>query len=236
VYAQASEFAGDVTNKDEFDSAVAEQKLDKRVASARENDRMIPGLENARVLVRAAYDAEIGDLLQDPQGSTIFDLGDNFVIATLVSATEEGIADFESVRARVELAVLKEKKAEFLMDKAKAAMKGKTDLEAIATELETTVKNATNISFNSLQIPGVGLEPKVISTATTLEPNQISKPESGNNGIFLVKVTSVTQGEDQDVESEKLRLAQNLSFRASSQAYNVHREKAEIEDKRAKFY
>jgi len=236
VYARASEFAGDVTNKAEFDAAVEEQNLNKRAASLGENDRNVAGLENARPLVRAAYESKEGRLLQDTQGSTIFDLNDNFVIATLASATEEGIADFESVRDRVELAVTREKKAEFLKEKASAAMEGKTDLTAIASELDATIESASNINFNAVQIPGVGMEPAVIGTATTLDTDQISKPVAGNSGVYIVQVTSVTQGTNQDVESEQLQLAQNLTFRAQSQAYNAHREIAEIEDQRAKFY
>ncbi len=236
VYAEASKFAGENTTKEEFDAAVEEQNLNKRVASVREDGRRIAGLENARILIRAAYDAKVGQIIQDPQGSTIFDLGDNFVIATLVSATEEGIADFESVRDRVELAVIKEKKAVFLKEKANAALEGKSDLNAVATELDTEVKNATNINFTSVQIPGAGMEPAVIGTATALDTDEISEPVAGNSGVYVVQVTSVNQGTDQDMESEKMRLAQNLTFRASSQAYNAQREAVEIEDKRAKFY
>lgn len=236
VYAQASEFAGKNLTKAAFDAAVTEQNINKRSASIRETDREIPGLENSRQLIRAAYSSKVNSIIQDNQGSTIFDLGDNFVIATLVSATEEGIASFENVKARVELAVLREKKSQFLVEKAKKAMEGKTDLDAIASELGTTVRNAANINFTSNQIPGVGMEPKVVGTATNIAPEKISNPVAGNNGVYIVKVTSVTEGTDQNVANEKLRLAQNLTFRAASQAYNVHREKAEIEDQRAKFY
>jgi peptidyl-prolyl cis-trans isomerase D len=236
VYAKASEFAGKNLNKEDFDAAVEEQKLEKKAALVNETDNQIPGLPNSRPIIRSAYNAKVGEIIADHQGSTIFDLGDNFVIATLVSATEEGIGSFESVKSRVEMSVLKEKKGEYLVEKMKSAMEGKTDLTAIASALDTDVKNAANINFNSVQIPGVGVEPKVIGTATSLEPNEISTPVEGNNGVFIVKVTSVTQDENEELENEKSRLAQNLTYRAASQAYNVHRDKAEIEDQRAKFY
>ena len=236
VYAEASEFAGNNTNKEEFDAAVAEQQLNKRVATVSENQRRITGLDNARPLVRAAYETEVGDLLEDPQGSTIFDLGDDFVIATLSAATDEGVAAFEDVQDRVELAVIREKKAELLKEKAGSAMEGKTDLDAIAAELDAEVRSASNINFNAVQIPGAGMQPAVIGTAWTLETDQISEPVKGTNGVFIVKVTSSTQGTDQDVEAEQMRLAQDLTFRANSQAYNAHREVVEVKDKRAKFY
>lgn len=236
VYAKASEFAGDNTNKEDFDAAVAEQQLNKKVATVSENQRRISGLENARSLVRAAYDAEVGDMLEDPQGSTIFDLGDDFVIATLASATEEGIASFDDVKERVELAVIREKKAGVLKEKASAALSGNSDLDAIANELNTEVRSANNINFNAIQVPGAGMEPAVIGTAWTLEPDQLSQPVAGVNGVYVLKVTSVNQGTDQNVESEQMRMAQNLTFRATSQAFNAHREATDVEDKRSKFY
>jgi peptidyl-prolyl cis-trans isomerase D len=109
-------------------------------------------------------------------------------------------------------------------------------MDAIASELGATVRNAANVNFTSIQIPGIGMEPKVVGTATNLSPDQISQPVEGNNGVYIVKVISINEGDNQDIENEKTRLAQNLTFRATSQAYNAHREKAEVEDQRAKFY
>ena len=235
VYSQASEFAGNRLTSDNFDTAVEEQNLIKRTASVRENDRQIGGLENSRPLIRAAYDTKVGKLIEDQQGSIIFDLGDNFVVAILRSVTEEGIADFQSVKDRVELAVLNNKKKEYLVEKARTAMNGKTDLSEVATELNTTVRNANNINFSSVQIPGAGMEPSVIGTATNLAVNEISRPVAGINGVYIVEVTSINEG-NVNIESEKMRLAQNVNFRAASQAYSAHREQAEIDDRRAKFY
>ncbi|MCG6189020.1 peptidylprolyl isomerase [Maribellus maritimus] len=236
AYAKASKFASENTNYKEFEAAVAEQNLTKKVATIGENDRLIAGLENPRQLIRAAYEAEEGDIIFSQEETPIFELGDNFVIAALTNITEEGIAPLDDVQARVELAVTKEKKAELLKEKAAAAMNGKTDLQAIAGELDATVENATSINFNSFQLPGVGLEPAVIGTAASLDTDQLSKPIVGNNGVFIVQVTSVNELENQDVAAEQTRLAQSLTFRANSQVVSAHESEIEIVDKRSKFY
>lgn len=236
TYASASKFVGENTTAKEFNAAVTEQSLSKRVATVRENDRAIAGLENARSLIRSAFDAEKGEIIVSNQESQIFELGDNFVVAILTDVTEEGIASFEAVKDRVELAVIKEKKAEALLEKANAAISGKTDLEAIATELDVNVKNATNINFNLFSIPGLGLEPAVIGTVATLEVDKIAKPVAGNNGVYIVKVTSADEQVQEDVTAEQTRLAQSLGFRANSQSFEAHRNSVEIIDKRAKFY
>jgi peptidyl-prolyl cis-trans isomerase D len=236
TYAQASKFAGENTNAAQFNKAVTEDKLNKRVATVGENDRDIAGLENARTLIRAAYESKKGNIIMTTQGSPIFELGDNFVIAVLTEVTEEGEPSLESVKPRVELAVLKEKKADFLAEKAKAALQGKTDLQAVASDLNATVQSASNIDFTSFSVPGLGMEPAVIGTATSLGVDKISEPVKGNNGVYVLKVTSVNQLNNDNVEAEKTRLAQNINFRATSQAFEAQRKASEIVDKRSKFY
>ncbi|MEZ5103654.1 MAG: SurA N-terminal domain-containing protein [Draconibacterium sp.] len=236
TYAIASKFVGENTSGDDFQSAVTEQKLNKRVITVGENDRQIVGLENGRTLIRAAYDSEVGDIIKNSQGSPIFELGDNFVVAVLTQATEEGEAELADVKDRVELSVVKEKKSEYLINKAKTAMEGKTDLQVIAAELNSTVKNATNVNFGTFSIPGLGLEPAVIGTVTTLDVDKISAPIAGNNGVYIVKVTSVNNSGNDDVNAEQMRMAQTMKTRSASQAYQAHREVADVVDKRAKFY
>ncbi len=236
VYSQASKFAGENTTREQFDAAVAEEKLTKRVANVGENDRQITGLENSRQFIRAAYEAEVNDILLTNQESPIFELGDNFVIGVLTNATEEGIASFEQVKARVELAVIKEKKAEYLVNKADEVLKSNSDMASIASALGAEVQNATNINFNSYSVPGIGLEPKVVGTATSMDVDKISAPIAGNSGVYIVMVTSVNEGAGVNVAAEQLRLAQTNSYRIGSQTFTAHRNSVEIEDKRAKFY
>ncbi len=235
-YTQASKFASENQDYDSFKKAVAEQQLNKKVANLKENDRQVTGLESSRSLIRAAYQAEVGDILENNEGSTIFEFGNNFVIATLVGASEEGISPFEGVKIRVELAVRKEKKAEMLMAKAKEATTSESDFEAIAKKLESSVKDAANISFTSYSIPEMGLEPAVIGTVVSLEQDKIPAPVKGNSGVYLLKVISSSEGTDTDVPAEQARLAQSLGYRVNYQAYEAHKKASEIIDKRLKFY
>ena len=236
TYAQASKFASENTDAEKFNTAIVAEKLNKRTATVRENDRDIIGLENARILIRAAYEAKTGDILTTTQGSPIFEMGNNFVIGILTKATKEGISTFEEAKTRVELTVSKEKKAEYLSKKAAATIEGKTDLQSIASQLNSSVKSANNINFNSFSIPGLGAEPAVVGTVSFLDVDKISKPIAGNNGVYIVKVTSVNENPNQGVDAERERLAQSMGFRASSQAFEAQRKKADITDNRAKFY
>jgi peptidyl-prolyl cis-trans isomerase D len=236
IYAQAAKFANEKDSKSEFDAAVAEEKLTKRAAILHENDIALLELENPRPLVRAAFSAKVGNVLKNTDGSTIFELGSNFVIATLAGATEEGIAPLENVKQRVELAVVKEKKAALLADRLSKAAEGKTDLYAIAPAVGSQVTVASGLNFNTVTLPDYGMEPAVIGTAVTVKPNVVSAPVKGNSAVFLVKVTSTEEGTDTNVEAERQRLAQSTSFRANMQSFDVLKKSVEIEDKRPKFY
>lgn len=236
VYAKASKFVSENTNKEKFDAAVEAESLTKRTATVRENDRTILGLESPRPIIRAAFDAKPGSILKNNEGSPIFELGENFVVAALVSATEEGTATFESVKTRIELAVEKQKKGEFLAEKLRKASEGKNDMYEISSAVNGSVNIASNINFASITIPGIGNEPAVIGTVTALEPGIMSAPVIGNNAVFLTKVNNIEDGGEFDVDGEKTRLLQAMGFRASYQAYEALREAVEVVDKRTKFF
>jgi len=66
--------------------------------------------------------------------------------------------------------------------------------------------------------------------------NKVSKPIAGINGVYIAMVTATREGSNQDLKGEQLRLAQQTNYRVTSQAVEVQKTKAEITDKRAKFY
>ena len=236
TYGLASRFASENPTGSKFQAAVSKQNLEKKAATVLENDINIAGLTSARPLVRAAYDADKGDLLMTLQGSTIFELGDDFVIGMLVDAAEEGNSPLASVRARVELAVQKEKKKEVLLKKAKETMSGKSTLSEIASALNSEVNQVMNINFNSFTIPGVGLEPGLVGAVTSAEPLKILSPVAGNNGVFIAQVTSSNENPGQDISSEKTRLSQTLASRAFYQSFETQKKAVTVVDKRSKFY
>lgn len=235
VYAKASKFVAENQGYESFNEAIANEKLTKKIATVGKNDREVRGLEQSRPLIRAAYQADVQDILHNNEGSAIFELGDNFVVAALASATEEGTASFEEVRPRVELAVKKQNKGEALAKKLTDADNG-NNLDATASALNTEVKSANGLTFNSTSIPSVGMEPAVIGTLASLNQDEVSSPIIGSNGVYLIKVVSVTEGSDENLVAEQARLNQAMGYRATYQAYEAQRKSVEIEDKRAKFY
>jgi len=236
IYSETSKFASENQTTEAFNKAVTSLKLDKKLATLKEADRTVTGLESSRQLVKAAFTAEKGKVLVNNEGSSIFEFGNKFVIGVLTEATEEGASTFEEAKIRVDLVVRKEKKAQMLAEKLKSAASGQSDLGAVASKLSTQVKEATGINFNSYSIPAIGAEPAVIGAVCSLAEGKISAPVEGNNGVYLTKVTSIATNADNNLKGEKARLAQSLGYRASSQVFESLKKVVDIVDKRSKFY
>ena len=185
VYAKASQFAGMNNTAAKFDKAITDQGLIIKYAQdLRPNDNRITGLESPREMIRWAFDAKLSDI------SKPFELNDRFVIAKVTKVSEEGIAPLETIIPQLQLNVYKDLKSHKLAEEMKNSQ-AKT-LEELASKFNTQVKEASGVSFSSSSINGIGFEPKVIAAVTTLEPNKLSDPIEGVNGVYIVKVTSVT--------------------------------------------
>ncbi len=231
-YSKASKFAGLNNTEEKFENAVKEEGLNKRIANnILENDKQIPGLESPRELIRWVYNADEGDV------SSVFELGNKFVIAHVTAVREDGIAPLEQVKNDVELNVIKEKKAEELSSGLAAQVKENKSLEEIAQGYSSDVQQASNISFSSFSVPGAGIEPKVIATATNIQADKISDPVDGNNGVYILKVTSINEpAQTDDYTMQRIALERANTSRAGYEAFNALKKLADIEDYRSKFY
>ena len=232
TYSAASKFAAENRDLKAFRASVTSKGLNKRLATLFEADKEVAGLENSRLLIRAAFKAEVGKPVISTEGTPIFELGSQFVVAELSSIQEKGYTNLNTIKPTIELVIRKEKKAELLVQQ----MSGKTDLSSLASSLGTTVGQAQDINFESYSIPGLGAEPAIAGVAAALEPGAVSKPVAGLNGVYVVKATAVNKGTDSDIASEKYQNKMALGYRVSVQAFEALREGAGVVDKRAKFY
>ncbi|TXC75615.1 peptidylprolyl isomerase [Luteibaculum oceani] len=227
VYNTASEFSISNDNEEAFYAAAEEKGYQVREANdVAPGSTFLPGLgANAQKVARWMIGAELG------QVSEPLELDNQFVVAILTDISEEGEPSLEKVRAQMQRELLREKKAEKLM----AEMKG-SDLQEIATAVESTVKQATS-TFSSVTIAGAGREPKVVGQIATLPEGSVSVPLKGELGVYVVKVTSVTEPAEttsyaSNIISERRKLVQ----RTQNSAYQALVDKADIKDERYKYF
>lgn len=234
-FSEASTFSANNTTTKKFDAAIIEDKLVKRIASKlSELDNQISGIENAREIVRWAYEEEtsVGSV------SSVFNFESEgkFIVAKVSAIREKGVAPMEYVKELIEPIVLKNKKAALLMGELNKDISGSMDLISIAGKYNKELDTLTNVSFSSFSLPGIGIEPNVNAVASNMEANKISKPIKGNNGVFVIKVVNkIHAPEKTDFSADQLSVMRNQA----SQVYKLFEaieKNAEITDNRARYF
>ncbi|MDD4235690.1 MAG: peptidylprolyl isomerase [Bacteroidales bacterium] len=234
IYAKASTFSAENNTASSFDKAVVEQQLVKRIANKiKENDIEIRGLSYPREIIRWAFkeDVEKGSI------SPVFELENMFVVAKLTAKRKKGNAEFEDVKKEIEPIIIQKKKAEKFIAEFNEDLKQGLKLSQISSKYNLVIDTAKNISFNTFSLPKQGIEPKVIATAVYMANDVISKPIEGNNGVYIIKPIQKTEAPaKEDYSTDQLTLMNALSSRASYQAYEAMKKKAEIEDMRSNWF
>ena len=230
VYNKASKFAGENNTKEQFEKAIEELKLVPRVANnLKKTDRNIAGLESSRKLIRWAYNNELNTITEE-----VDKYGDKYVVAMLSEIREKGTTPFELAKISIENYVINEKKAALIIEdfnKAKA-----NDLNQMASTLNLQVQKASNISFNSASIPGIGTELKVIADAVYGAPNSVISPIKGNRGVFAIQPSEKMLKEKSTAEVEKVKLEREFANRVYYKAIPVIKENSNIVDNRLNYY
>ena len=236
TYALASQFAGNNDTYEKFTKAIEEQQLTKRVANnIQEADQQIAGLESPRELIRATYETDLHDIIKS-RNNPIFDFGNRFVVGFISEIRESGIATMEEVKNQILIQVRREKKADLLAKQIKEKLGEANNLTSLAQNLNTTIQEATGISFRTYSIPNVGNEPNLIAIATNLDQNKISEPIKGNLGVFVVEVKNINDETGDNPLFQKNLTITQLQNRSNYEAFEALKEAAQIVDKRAKFY
>ncbi len=100
------------------------------------------------------------------------------------------------------------------------------------------MKEATDINFTSFQIPGAGIEPKVIAAASVAEQGKISAPIAGNQGVYVIMVNHRDTDEvtPETIQQTKAGMQQSNMYRTNYQAIQAILKNGNIIDQRYKFY
>ena len=234
IYADASNFASTNNTAEKFDKAVVEERLVKKIASnIKENDQEVAGLKNSRSLIKWAFNTEKGSISDVEEMNS-----DNcFIVAKLTQIREEGPIDFEYVKDQVEPIVIRKKKAAMLEEKINQSISKYNDLKTMSGELGAKVDTAKNIAFNSFSVPKLGIEPKLIATATCGETNKILGPVEGNNAMFVLTVVNKTEAaEAENYDTEKMQLSSTMKNRVNYELMEALIKATEFKDKRSVFF
>ncbi|MCT4624406.1 MAG: SurA N-terminal domain-containing protein [Schleiferiaceae bacterium] len=226
IYREAAMFAKESQSAEDANALAAEKGLSLRPAKGlSKGDENIPGLNQNRQIVRWAFNEERAE-----GNVNVFSTNEAHIVVILDKMFEDGVAPLDKVKEEVRAEVLKEKKAEMLMQKFNDAKASGASMENIATTVGAEVKpQATNLGSTALS--GVGSEPVVIGTMCGLPANAVSQPIKGNSGVFVVMVQQELPFTPKpDYKAEQDQLSSSIRGLVASQLFTSLKEGADVEE------
>lgn len=233
AYQKAQSFIAAAGNLKQFEENAQKQGAVKLVADdVTPLQGGLPGLDDARSIVRWAYQAKAGDISKE-----IFTVGSKYVVAVLTNIKPEGTLPLDQVKKNIEPSVINLVKGRMLKEKADKALSGASGLAQVAQKLGVTTSNVENIVFANPIIPGYSQENKVIGAIFGSQLNKLSKSIAGDRGVYVYNVNGFTEpAAFTNAAKSKESLVQNMASQADGAVFQVLKEKAKIKDLRAKFY
>lgn len=198
----------------------------------KENDSRVGMLQEARLLVKWAFDAKKGDISEQ------FNIGEQFVVATVDKIMEEGLQDAETARPRAESAIRQQKKADEILKKIGNNPTIESAASAYALK-DTTAGSDSSLTYLARAINGA-FEPKLLGAVFNKEnQTKVAAPLIGNFGVYVFKVNSVgTKPADtpEKATQNKTQAEAQLRNQATSNWFDGLKNQASIKDSRSKFF
>jgi len=231
VYSKAQGFLASLT-KGNFDAEVKKEGLKKATATDVNGVAgSLQGIESAREIVRWAFNADKGDF-----SDKVYITGNQYIVAQLVDIKPKGTLSLDAVKKQIEPMVKNKVKGKILSDKLQAALNGSSNLDQVAQKSGSKVVPLQNIVFANPIIPGSSAEYKVVGTVFGSQPNKLSKPVEGQQGVFVFELDSfINPAPLTNAVKEKEQLGQALLQRVDTQIFDALKDKANVKDYRAKF-
>jgi len=218
ISASEGDFA-EVAKKENY-----EVRTVKDVKALEEN---IPGAGAQRRVIQWAFEdeASVGDVRR-------FDTNNGYIVAQLTSKRDKGLMSVEEASAEVTPILRKEKKAELIKERIQG-----NSLQEIANNQGVSVQTADAVNLSNPTLAGAGEEPEVVGAVFSMEPGKVSSPLAGEKGVYVAEL--VSKFEAPAMDSYKGFAQQESASRraqATMRVFEALKDKAEIDDNRARFY
>ena len=229
-----------------FSSFVAENTtLEKMEANAAKNGYTVRPLNDLMASahsianIRATRDAlkwvfdeaEVGDLSQ------LYECGsnDHLLLVALTGINKEGYRSQEKLKDELTEEIKREKKVAKLYESAKN-VKSMAEAQKLKNVVVDTVKHVSFSTPTFIAATGAS-EPLVSAAAAKTAKGAFAGPVKGNNGVYMFQVISKTKTSEKfDAKAEESTAAMNNFRNASSSIINSLYLKANVKDKRYKFF
>lgn len=224
IYSTASRFAGD----NQKPAAFKEKGKAINIQTGdflRKNDYGFMGMQNAREVVRWAYQAKVGDV------SPVISADGKYIVALLDAVVEKGKPSLEGVREMVQREAMRAKKLD-MQYKKMADVKAST-IDELASKLGLVVSQADRLNLENAMLPSGAFEPNAVALAMQTAPGKLSPIAKGRTQVIAVSTISVEKApKAADLNVYATTTAQRLQQQFQNLIPVVLRKSADIEDNR----
>ncbi|HIF13852.1 MAG TPA: hypothetical protein EYQ86_00305 [Bacteroidetes bacterium] len=201
----------------------------KRTPDAFEsNESIIPGLGNAKEIVKWAFTNELGKM-------KLINLNneDNYIIVALSEVEgEDNISD--EIKEQIERELIKQKKGDVLL-KTYLDRINTQNLEEISKNTEIEINNISGVTFNNAFNPGIGRDYAFAGVASGLEIGKTSRAFKGEKGVYVIRLDACSEPDQKNAIFSKRAIQAKLEGNAVNRAQDALYESAESADYRYKF-
>ena len=234
AYDKANKFLSKCSNHGQFLTvAQNENYMVHNADFTPSNVKSLQGVSEAREIIRWAFNE---DRQEGEVSETVYESDNNYIVASLKTIRKKGVATFEQVRTYIEPQVRNDKKVEMLAEKVEKVMANTKDINAIATQLQSTVDSVTSVNFNSYYFGNYGPEMTALGKTAAAKKTGLLKPIKGSYGVYVVNVDNITpstQPTDGNIIASQMEMESVQKLRS---LFNVLKDRAKIIDNRIVFY
>ena len=197
-------------------------------ATVAATDHTLGQQPGSRQVINWAVNGKEGDIKK-------FDLSNSRIIARIDNVIPSGTAPLSEVADDIRSILLRDKKAEKIIEDLES--KNLTSLQDYAEAMNTEVDSVRFVDFHTSNITNLGNEPVLNAYAAYAPLNTVVGPLKGNMGVYVIDVINREQSEEEySAEEQKANLHSNTIYRLQSQAIEVLKDKMKVVDNRYKFY
>lgn len=239
IYEKATAFVGQNRTIEAMEAAAAENPAlsVETTLPLKKNDYAVGSLgatDDAREMVKWGFSAKKGavsNVVYTFKDQRFF-YDNKYVAVALKAVQKPGVPSVENIKDEIQPMVLDEKRAEMIMSQIQGM-----DMDAVAAKYSVPVDSVSGVSFKSINVTGMGNEPKVVASAFGLETGQVSGPVEGNTGVYIIKMNNKPAP---TTPTGLLQVRQSIqrddSGKVLSSLFESMKDKASINDNRATFY
>ena len=188
-----------------------------------------------RQIARWAYEAKPGERAKNTFALTEKDdtYPDKYVVVALKSIQPKGLPSVNDIREQLTPFVKNRKKGEVLKSRIT-----NTDLNTVATQFNSRIDTATNVTYNVSFVPKLGNEAALLGAVFNTPAGSTTPAVIGESGVFVAQVQSKNTIESQTINKDMLRqqMSGNIKQMAKSSIVKALKKAYDVTDNRAKLF